>query len=125
MNMGPDQSSKGFKPKPQLKVAICHEWLDNVGGGEKVLAEMALNFYKPTIFTLWGDFDIARELNIEIEETILRFLPRRLRRNIGFLLMPIAWLFLSRRLKRFDLVITSSWAFAHFCGRFNIKSIKF
>ena len=71
----------------QLRVAICHEWLDNIGGGEKVLAEIASNFDSPHIFTLWGESKVGTELNLNYHETFMRFLPKVLRRNLGFLLM--------------------------------------
>jgi glycosyltransferase involved in cell wall biosynthesis len=108
-----------------LKVAICHEWLDNIGGGEKVLAEIALNFESPLIFTLWGNSKVGNELDINYQETFMRFIPKVLRRNLGFLIMPIAWISIGPKLRKFDLVITSSWAFAHICGKFNKKSINY
>jgi hypothetical protein len=108
----------------KLNVAICHEWLDNIGGGEKVLAEIAANFSNPTIFTLWGERKVSEALKVNFEDTFLRYLPRKLRRNIGFILMPLAWLSLKKRIIHYDLVITSSWAFAHFCGKFNNVSFN-
>jgi len=108
-----------------LKVAICHEWLDNIGGGEKVLVEISSIFDDPCIFTLWGDLKVGTELNLNYQETFMRFLPKFLRRNLGFILMPIAWISIGPKLRKFDLVITSSWAFAHICGKFNKNSLNY
>jgi glycosyltransferase involved in cell wall biosynthesis len=108
-----------------LKVAICHEWLDNVGGGEKVLFQVASLFPNVTIFSLWGDQAIAREYNLKLVESFIRFLPSRLRRTLGIPLMPLAWGSFSKKLRTFDLVITSSWAFAHACGRSSQVSVNY
>jgi glycosyltransferase involved in cell wall biosynthesis len=108
-----------------IKVAICHEWLDNVGGGEKVLFEINSLFQDATIFTLWGNQEIAEKYNLNMFESFIRHLPARFRRNLGLALMPVAWASFSRKLRKFDLVITSSWAFAHACGRKNISSLNY
>ena len=107
------------------KVAICHEWFDNIGGGEKVLIQIASIFENPTIFTLWGDRNIQKDTNLNFKESFLRFFPKKFRRNLGLPFMPIAWFSFSRKLRRFDLVITSSWAFAHSCGRYNSNSLNY
>lgn len=107
------------------KVAICHEWIDNIGGGEKVLSEIVSNFVNPDIYTLWGDKEIGSKLNLHYQDTFIRFMPPRLRRNLGFVLMPLAWVSLFRKLKTYDLVVTSSWAFAHICGKFNVTSVNY
>ena len=119
----PLRSDGEFSKK--LNVAICHEWLDNIGGGEKVLAEIAANFSNPTIFTLWGERRVSEALKVNFEDTFLRYLPRKLRRNLGFILMPLAWFSLKKRIIQYDLVITSSWAFAHLCGKFNNVSFNY
>jgi glycosyltransferase involved in cell wall biosynthesis len=107
------------------KVAICHEWIDNIGGGEKVLSEIASNFVNPDIYTLWGDEEVGEKLNLEYQDTFLRLISPRFRRNLGFLLMPLAWKSLHKKLKTYDLVVTSSWAFAHICGKFNTNSVNY
>jgi glycosyltransferase involved in cell wall biosynthesis len=114
-----------MNPFADKKVAICHEWIDNIGGGEKVLSEIASNFVNPHIYTLWGDKQVGAELNLNYQETFMRLLPHKFRRNIGFIVMPLAWLSLYKKLKSYDLVVTSSWAFAHVCGKFNRNSVNY
>lgn len=107
------------------KVAICHEWIDNIGGGEKVLLEIAANFSNPDVYTLWGDKAVGTKLNLHYQDTFMRWIPPRFRRNLGFAVMPLAWFSLHKKLKSYDLVVTSSWAFAHICGKFNRNSVNY
>lgn len=108
-----------------LKVAICHEWLDNVGGGEKVLFELAGLFENPTIFTLWENEQTTRELDFEIKTSFLQYFPSKFRRSLGILFMPLAWKLFERELQTFDLVINSSWAFAHSAGGGHPRKISY
>lgn len=108
------KSSNLSRPK---SIAICHEWLDNIGGGEKVLLEMIELSAASTVYTLWADSKIVELLPCKVETSFLQRLPGKYRRTVGLPLMPLAWMLLARSLSRHDLVISSSWAFAHFSGR--------
>lgn len=102
--------------KSSIKVAICHEWLDNVGGGEKVLIELSKLYQNPTIYTLWANKEVTKILEFKVKVSFLQYLPSKFRRNLGLLLMPFAWKSFERELQSYDLVINSSWAFAHSAG---------
>ena len=108
-----------------LKVAICHEWLDNIGGGEKVLIELANIFENPTIYTLWADNRTTTELHFKVRTSFLQFFPAKFRRNFGLFFMPLAWKKFEQELGAFDLVINSSWAFAHSAGGRHPRKISY
>jgi glycosyltransferase involved in cell wall biosynthesis len=108
-----------------LKVAICHEWFDNIGGGEKVLLELAGIFQNPTIYTLWANKKTQDRVNLKVKTSFLQLFPSKLRRNLGLLFMPLAWSRFNKELKSFDLVINSSWAFAHSAGGNHPRKISY
>jgi len=108
-----------------LKVAICHEWLDNIGGGEKVLIEIAGIFQDPTIYTLWASKQTRNQIDFKIRTSFLQLFPSKLRRNLGLIFMPLAWIRFNRELRAFDLVINSSWAFAHSAGGNHPQKISY
>lgn len=111
--------------KAQLKVAICHEWLDNIGGGEKVLLELSKLYDNPTVFTLWANKEITEKLDFPVKVSFLQHFPTKLRRTIGLFLMPFAWKTFESELKSFDLIINSSWAFAHSAGGNHPRKISY
>ena len=108
-----------------LKVAICHEWFDNIGGGEKVLIELAGMFQNPTIYTLWANEKTKGQVDFKIRTSFLQLFPSKLRRNLGLIFMPLAWSRFNQELKAFDLVINSSWAFAHCAGGDHPRKISY
>lgn len=108
-----------------LKVAICHEWFDNIGGGEKVLVEIASIFQNPTIYTLWANKKTQGQVDFNVKTSFLQLFPSKLRRNLGLLFMPLAWSRFNKELESFDLVINSSWAFAHTAGGNHPKKISY
>lgn len=111
--------------KTPLKIAICHEWLDNIGGGEKVLLELSKLYENPTIYTLWANKEITEQLNFQVKVSFLQQFPTKFRRTIGLFLMPFAWKTFERELKSFDLIINSSWAFAHSAGGNHPRKISY
>lgn len=108
-----------------LRVAICHEWFDNIGGGEKVLLELAGIFKNPTIYTLWADKETQAQVNFETKTSFLQLFPSKLRRNLGLFFMPLAWRSFNNELRSFDLIINSSWAFAHSAGGYHPRKISY
>ena len=108
-----------------MKIAICHEWLDNIGGGEKVLLELSKLYENPTIYTLWANKKITEQLNFPVKVSFLQQFPTKFRRTIGLFLMPFAWKTFERELKSFDLIINSSWAFAHSAGGNHPRKISY
>lgn len=102
-----------FDPS-ELRVALVHDWLTAAGGAERVLSRMLSVFPKAEIFTLFGD---SRALPACWQQKApqtswLNRLPG-LHRYYRVLapLMPAA--VESINLIGYDLVISSSWAFAH------------
>lgn len=108
-----------------LKVAICHEWFDNIGGGEKVLIDLAGMFQNPTIYTLWANQKTKGQVDFKIRTSFIQLFPSKLRRNLGLIFMPLAWSRFNQELKAFDLVINSSWAFAHSAGGDHPRKISY
>ncbi|MEY3572943.1 MAG: hypothetical protein RJA77_858 [Pseudomonadota bacterium] len=102
-----------FKPA-ELRVALVHDWLTAAGGAERVLARMLQVFPQAEIFTLFGDSRALpdRWRHKAAHTSWLSVLPG-LHRYYRVLapLMPAA--VESLHLAGYDLVISSSWAFAH------------
>lgn len=95
------------------KVNIFHEWLDTSGGAESVLAELVGIFPGATVYTLWAEPNLIDSLGVEVKVSFLQFLPRKFRRSVGLLFMPLAWKILGRNISNGDFSITSSWVFCH------------
>jgi glycosyltransferase involved in cell wall biosynthesis len=91
-------------------VALVHEWFEATGGSEQVFARMARLIPHAEHFTLWRDAD-AVELAPDIHESWLARTPLRRHKAMALPLMPLAWRTLGRG--PFDVVISSSHAFAH------------
>jgi glycosyltransferase involved in cell wall biosynthesis len=95
-------------------VAIVHDWLLTAGGAERVLSRLCSLFPSAHLFCLVGD---ARLLPPEIpaerfHQSWLTHIPGIQRHYRGFApVMP--WAIESLNLKAYDLVISSTWAFAH------------
>lgn len=95
------------------KVNIFHEWLDTSGGAESVLAELLGIFPGATVYTLWAESKLIESLGVEVKVSFLQFFPRKFRRSLGLLFMPLAWKILGRKISSGDFSITSSWVFCH------------
>ncbi len=96
-----------------LKVALVHDWLTGMRGGEKVLAELIRIFPTAEVFTLfWRRGSVAPEIEARIRGTsFLDRMPHAARAYRCFLpLFPVA--IRSLRLPPCDLVISSSHAVA-------------
>ena len=98
-----------------IRVAIVHDWLTAAGGAERVLDRICRAFPQADLFTLFGSLealppDLARAHRLQA--SWMQALPgiRRLYRGLAPL-MPSAVERLN--LRGYDLVISSSWAFAH------------
>ena len=98
----------------RLRVALVHEWLISWGGSESVLLSLARLFPDAPIFTaIWAPDERVREAfgKREIRPSPLQMIPgvRKLYRET-LPLMP--WAFGRMDVSDFDLVISSSHAFA-------------
>ncbi|MET8250646.1 glycosyltransferase [Micromonospora sp. NPDC005197] len=89
-------------------MALVHEWFGATGGSENVFRQISNLLPEAERFVLWKDHD-AVEPNLR--ESWLAQTPLRRTKAGALPLMPLVWRTLSR--ERFDLVISSSHAFAH------------
>lgn len=96
------------------RVAIVHDWLDKLGGAERVLHEMIVCFPDADLFAvvdMLSDSDRSIVLNKSVKTTFIQKLPgarKHFRRYLP--LMPVA--IEQVDLSSYDLVISSSWAVA-------------
>ncbi len=89
-------------------VALVHEWFGATGGSEQVFRQIADLVPHSERFVLWRDRDATEP---GLRESWLARTPLRHSKAAALPLMPLVWRTLSRQ--RFDVVISSSHAFAH------------
>lgn len=89
-------------------VALVHEWFGATGGSENVFRRIGDIVPHAQRFVLWKDPDADEP---DLRESWLARTPLRRTKAGALPLMPLAWRTLSR--ERFDVVISSSHAFAH------------
>jgi glycosyltransferase involved in cell wall biosynthesis len=110
-------SHAGIKKKKDLgyKIAIVHDWLVVRGGAERVLERLLYLFPKADLYCLFGNKSSYQEPIFPSRQFKTSFLQ-----NVPFFqqwyrygasVMPIA--IESLRLESYDVIISSSWAFAH------------
>jgi glycosyltransferase involved in cell wall biosynthesis len=90
-------------------VALVHEWFAATGGSENVFVAISALLPHAERFVLWREPDA--ELRPGFQESWLARTPLRRAKSLALLAMPIAWRTLAS--ERFDVVISSSHAFAH------------
>ena len=94
------------------RVAIVHDWLDKVGGAERVLHEMIVCFPDADLFAvvdMLSDGDRSIVLNKAVTTTFIQKLPGARKHFRHYLpLMPVA--IEQMDLSKYYLVISSSWA---------------
>ncbi|MFG3302233.1 glycosyltransferase [Micromonospora chersina] len=90
-------------------VALVHEWFGATGGSENVFLAIQEVLPDAKGFVLWRDRDARR--GIDLQESWLARTPLRRSKALALPLMPLTWRTLSS--ERFDVVISSSHAFAH------------
>jgi glycosyltransferase involved in cell wall biosynthesis len=95
------------------RVALVHDYLNQFGGAERVVCELASTFPGAPIYTsvyhrdlTWPEFDRA-----EVLTTWLQHLPLS-RKRFKWLLPAYPFVFAGMRLSGYDLVISSSSSFA-------------
>jgi len=99
----------GVPPLSGKSVALVHEWFGATGGSENVFVAMSEILPHAKGFVLWRDPD-ARH-GARFQESWLTRTPLRRAKALALPVMPLAWRTLTR--ERFDVVISSSHAFAH------------
>lgn len=98
-----------------MKIAIVHDWLVTNGGAEKVLKEILEIFPNSEIFTLVDFLDEKEKRDIlnnkKVNTSFIQNLPFAKKHFRNYLpLFPTA--IESLDLSNYDLIISSSWAFA-------------
>jgi glycosyltransferase involved in cell wall biosynthesis len=97
-----------------MKTAIIHDWLAASGGAELVLEQLLLCYPEADIFTL-VDFMPQEERGFLHDRKITTSFIQRLpgaRRYFRHFLPLMPWAIESLDISQYDLVISSSWAFA-------------
>jgi glycosyltransferase involved in cell wall biosynthesis len=89
-------------------VALVHEWYSATGGSEAVFRHIADLVPHAERFVLWKEPDAG---GADLRESWLARTPLRRAKALALPLMPLVWRTLTRQ--RFDVVISSSHAFAH------------
>lgn len=92
----------------ERSVAVVHEWFGATGGSENVFRRIAALVPHAERFVLWKDDGVTEP---GLRESWLARTPLRRAKAAALPLMPLAWRTLTR--ERFDVVISSSHAFAH------------
>ncbi|GAA4451800.1 glycosyltransferase [Phytohabitans houttuyneae] len=95
-------------PLAGRSVALVHEWFGATGGSEEVFRHIGRIVPHGERFVLWKDHDAVEP---GLRESWLARTPLRRAKAAALPFMPLAWRTLSR--ERFDVVISSSHAFAH------------
>ena len=102
------QQQRGLRALSGSSVALVHEWFGATGGSEKVFRNMAELVPHAERFVLWKDAGVDEP---NLRESWLARTPARHSKAVALPLMPVTWRTLTRQ--RFDVVISSSHAFAH------------
>jgi glycosyltransferase involved in cell wall biosynthesis len=93
----------------QKSVALVHEWFSAAGGSENVFMQMAGLIPHGKRYVLWKERDA--DPGLALAESWLAKTPLRRSKALALPVMPLVWRTLTRQ--RFDVVISSSHAFAH------------
>lgn len=97
-----------FRPLRGRSVALVHEWFGATGGSEEVFRRIADLVPHAERFVLWKDRDVTEP---GLRESWLARTPLTRSKALALPLMPLVWRTLTR--ERYDVVISSSHAFAH------------
>ncbi len=97
-----------------LKIAIVHDWLPVIGGGERVVAEMVKAFPNADIYTLFNFLSDEQLKSLGIRSVQTSFLNKlpMVRKYYRHLLPIIPLAIEDFDLQKYDLVLTSSAAFS-------------
>jgi glycosyltransferase involved in cell wall biosynthesis len=94
---------------PGKSVALVHEWFAVTGGSENVFVAINEVLPQAKAFVLWRDAEAQRGAGFQ--ESWLARTPLRHAKPLALPVMPLTWRTLTR--EDFDVVISSSHAFAH------------
>ncbi len=101
-------------PRPPLladrSVAMVHEWFGATGGSEAVFLAIADLLPHAERMVLWADEGVPTE-RLRLTQSWLARTPLKRRKALALPAMPLVWRTLTSH--KFDVVISSSHAFAH------------
>ncbi len=94
-----------------MKIAIVHDWFNDIGGAEKVVREMLVCYPEADVFSLIDFYDSNKRenylFNKKVHTTFLQYIP--LAKKIYRLFFPIFPYAIERlKLDDYDLIISSS-----------------
>ncbi|NQX11394.1 glycosyltransferase [Microbacteriaceae bacterium VKM Ac-2855] len=89
---------------------IIHEWVEQIGGSEKVLDAMLETFPNADLLCAWNNAP-ERYLDRTARETVLARTPLRGRKALSLPVMPFTWR--GQRSHDYEWALVSSHAFAH------------
>lgn len=96
------------------RIAVVHEWLSARTGSDKTFEQIAQAFPTADLYALSHNPDVPFELGErEMTTTVLDRTIIRERRALVLPLMPLAWRMVPVPKEPYDLVVTSSHAFAN------------
>ncbi len=95
---------------PDRKVAMVHEWFGATGGSEAVFLAIADLLPHAERLVLWADEGVPTE-RLRLSQSWMAHTPLKQSKALALPAMPLVWRTLTR--EKFDVVISSSHAFAH------------
>lgn len=99
-----------------MRVVITHDFFETFGGAERVTAEIAAAFPEAPVFAILGRRSVAARMGIESRVTTILPPRARLQRHYRMLAPAYPALVRRARLPEADVVISSSYAYAHGFG---------
>lgn len=90
---------------------LVHEWIERIGGAERVLDEFVAAYPDADVLALWNDAP-GRYVS-RVHESVLAATPFRRHKAAAMPLMPAVWSHAARRLGDHDWALVSSHLFAH------------
>ncbi len=95
-----------------MSTAIVHEWLESKAGSEQTFLQMAEVFPDADLYALTAESGVVPRVRVVGTTFLQRSAFLRRHRELTLPLMPLAWRML--RARQYDLVITSTHAFARY-----------
>jgi glycosyltransferase involved in cell wall biosynthesis len=111
----PERDASAHLPtaRPDLRVAITHDFMETYGGAERVTEELAACFPHAPVYAILGRPAVARRMNVE--SRFHSMLPPRpaLLREYRWLAPAFPLIVDAMRVAEADVLLSSSYAFAH------------
>ncbi|MGI8461544.1 MAG: glycosyltransferase [Solirubrobacterales bacterium] len=96
-----------------LRVVIAHDFMETSGGAERGTAEMAAVFPDAPVYAILGSREVAERMGVAARFTSLLTPTRLLLKHYRLTAPLLPALLRFRRLPEADVLLTSSYAFAH------------